>query len=597
MALLGGLMILSSPAWGGDVSFEALVDRRVVELGSFLQLNLRVENASDLDPIKLPDLDGFAARYLGPSTRISIVNGKTTSAVSYIYNLYPTRTGTLTIPPFLIVYKNQEYQTQPIEIEVVESGAGTGAAATQGSSSVGLEDKIFLRLSIPKKEVFVQQKVPVTVRLYVNGLKVRNIQYPEFRHEGFVIEDYQEPGRGSEVINGRSYQYFEFKTQLYPTRSGTLTLGPTKQICEIAFQQASRRSGGFGGFFDEDFFNNFFDTYDTRPVTIESNALELHVKPLPEGQPEDFSAAVGRFDFEVQVSPRRVKEGDPVTVRMVVRGDGNLERIKMPAYTESGLPSKEFKIYEPDVTIGDGSKYIEQVVIPKKTSVKELPAAAFSYFDVDKAFYRTIVRGPFKIDVEPLGRDEQSRVVGLDGKIPSSQTWDEKVGHDILYIKRDPGQWQRRGYRLYRQPFFMVAFLAYLGLWAALWKFHGFRQRLRTDQRFARRLLAPRQARRGLAQAQDYLKKGERLAFYDAVFKVLQDYLGNKFHLPPGSINRQSVEQALGRRRLEGAVLDKMEAVLRQCEMVRYASAEADQQGMQQCYEQTREVIDFFERI
>jgi len=354
----------------------------------------------------------------------------------------------------------------------------------------------------------------------------------------------------------------------------------------------------FGGFWDDDFLGNFFGSIDTRPVSIESNALDIRVKPLPtDGRPDGFSEGVGRYDFEVQVSPRQVKVGDPVTVRMVVRGDGNLERIKMPAYTPQGLPENRFKLYEPDVTLGEGTKFLEQVVIPKNAAVGEIPAVEFSYFDTDQKTYRTIVRGPFEIKVDKLASEEQARVIGLDqGAWPGRQQ-PEEVGHDILFIKNASGRWQPVHFRLYRQPGFVIAWLVYIVLWFGLWRLHGFRQRLRTDQSYARRLLAPRQARRGLVQAAEYLKRKDQVAFYDAVFKTLQEYVGNKFHLPPGSVTRQNVEKRLSERSRNPAVLDKMQKVFEDCEMVRYASARVDEQAMRNCFRQVQEIIDFFERV
>jgi len=592
------MFFLAAPVCADDVSFEAVVDRNTVELGSFVQLTLTVRGAKNLDPIQLPDLDGFAVRYLGHSTRVSIVNGQTSTSVSYIYNLYPTQTGTLKLPPFIIIYEGQEYQTESITINVIEADSSSQGAASGEQAQVTLKDKIFLRLTTPKREVFVHERVPVTLRLYISNLQVRNIQYPEIQHEGFTIEDYQEPRRGTEIINGRQYQYFDFQTSLYPTQVGQLFLGPAKQICEIVFQGRSRRQRIFGGFMDEDFFDSFFDSFDTRPVTIESNALDIQVQALPtEGRPDGFSGGVGEYEFEVQVSPRQVKVGDPITVRMMLRGQGDLDRIKLPAYDAKILMSKQFKTYEADLTLGEDEKFLEQVIVPKDASVKEVPAIEFSYFDTNQKSYRTIVRGPFDVQVDELAKEERSRVVGLDQDSWGKREGLKEVGRDILFIKKSPGQWQPVNFQLYRRPGFIVSVVIYLGLWAGLYMFHGFRQRLKTDRRFARRLLAPRQARQDLARCREFLKKKDQSRFYDAVFKTLQNYLGNKFHLSPGSVTRQAVETKLTDRNREAGILDKIQQVFEDCEMVRYASIPGNEEAMRQCFRQTEEIIDFFERM
>ena len=111
------VLLLISSAGAEDLNFRVTVDRNTVELGSSLQLTLKVEGTQSFNPIKLPDLDGFESRYLGPSTHLSIVNGRTSASISFIFNLYPKRTGTLTIPAFYIKYEGQEYKTDPIQIQ------------------------------------------------------------------------------------------------------------------------------------------------------------------------------------------------------------------------------------------------------------------------------------------------------------------------------------------------------------------------------------------------------------------------------------------------------------------------------------------------
>ena len=74
------------------VSFEATVSSSKISLSEVLQLTLTVTGVKDdLDPISLPVVDGFSAKYLGPSTSVSIVNGDYHSQRSFIYNLFPNK--------------------------------------------------------------------------------------------------------------------------------------------------------------------------------------------------------------------------------------------------------------------------------------------------------------------------------------------------------------------------------------------------------------------------------------------------------------------------------------------------------------------------
>ena len=81
------LMATSSVVGADAITFEATVNSPRVSLNEALQLTLTITGVNEnLDPISLPVLDGFSAKYLGPSTSVSIVNGNYHSEQSFIYD-------------------------------------------------------------------------------------------------------------------------------------------------------------------------------------------------------------------------------------------------------------------------------------------------------------------------------------------------------------------------------------------------------------------------------------------------------------------------------------------------------------------------------
>ena len=109
-------------------------------------------------------------------------------------------------------------------------------------------------------------------------------------------------------------------------------------------------------------------------------------------------------------------------------------------------------------------------------------------------------------------------------------------------------------------------------------------------------LQAPRQAKRGLHQARSFIQKGNQKDFYDCLFKTLQQYFSNKFHMPVGSITVDAVRNILRTKGLGDEVAEKIRDVFGQCEMVRYASAQLDKVKMDENYKSAAEIIDYFER-
>ncbi len=597
-AVLGLWFILQVPLFASaeDVRVEALIDRRTVELGSFCELTLKVHGTQSADPVTPLKIDGFQTRYVGPATNISIANGEYSSSISFRYNLYPLHTGRLRIPPITMTVQGRTYETQPIEIDVVESGSSGSSVTGAPRGDRSLKDDLFLTLDLGRQEVYVGERIPVTLKLFIHEIGVRNIQYPQLDLKGFRQEAFQKERQYRKVVGGVEYHVVEFRTAVVPEKTGDLVLGPARLECSVLFERPrpTRSSGGVFDIFDDDFLEGFFTSYTIQPLTVTSPSRVIRVRPLPEeGRPEDFSGGVGRFDLSVTVGPQKVAVGDPVTVKMTLTGTGDLKSVTLPAFDAEDL-KKDFKVYDPEVNDLGDKKVLEQVIIPRHEGVKEVPSVSLSYFDPQEGRYKRITRGPFRLSVGPAAGGGL-KVVG-DTEPGRETAWEEPAGEDLVFIKQGPGGWRRTGSWTYRSRGYVTAVLASLFLWTVLVGFHRFTRRLRTDEHFVRRLRAPRKARAGLLQARRHLEEGREAAFYDALFKTLQGYFGDKCRLPAGEMTIDAV-RALGRRRgVDPDVLDKAGRLFNECEQVRYASVRRDPARMKTHYRWAEEIIDTFER-
>jgi hypothetical protein len=112
---------------------------------------------------------------------------------------------------------------------------------------------------------------------------------------------------------------------------------------------------------------------------------------------------------------------------------------------------------------------------------------------------------------------------------------------------------------------------------------------------FARRLKAPHEARQGLAAAQQYLKRGDHGAFYDTIFKTLQQYCAHKFHIAKGAVTASNVRQKTAGK-VDRELVDALEKLFNECESVRYASVAQSSQTMQESYRSAVWLIDQWER-
>ena len=607
--VLSSLVLICSPTLAQDMNVVAHVDRTTVELGSYLELTVQISGGQVNSPeINLPTIADVQSRPIGPVIINSIVNGNMSGSYSFRYNLFPQKVGKFQIPAIPVTVNGQNYITEPIAIEVVDAAATpapTGGANPPASAGTRLQDKIFLVMNVPKKEVYLNEKIPLKIRLFSNGIPAEVAQFPEMEYLGFTVDPFQEGKQYEQVAGGVQYKVIEFNTFIYPTRTGELTLGPAKLPCSLIFKSQGHRQDMFSDFnsiFGEDVFSNFFNTVEKHPITLQSQDVAIKVLPLPaEGKPKDFvetlGGAVGQFDMEASVSPTDIKVGDPITLRLKIKGVGNFKTVAIPVL--QGDPTenqKNFKFYDPQVKEEEGTKTFEQVVIPAQDKVKELPAINFSYFDVTQNQYQTISKGPFPLNIQKPQPGEELKVVGLHPSSVETSAEPEELGKDISFIKDQPGFFRASGLRLYQGiPFWIINGLSVL-LWGFLLAHYRIRHRLKTDVKFARRLHAPRQARLGLQQAKGYLEQGQQKEFYDGTFKTLQNYFANKFHLQAGAISLATIKQVAKSKNGAGPIFEKIEMVFDECEMVRFASAQVDKEKMQTIFRLVEEIIDFSER-
>lgn len=589
------IFLFHTAVFAKDINFEATVDRNKVGLGQPLQLSLTFDGTQNIPALELPAIEGFQVRYLGPSTRMSIINGQASSSITHVYTLLPTKVGTFKIGPFKFEHNGDTYNSNQISVEVEEASTQPEEQASPGGQveTKDLSDRIFIIMQAKKNRAYLNEVVQVTIKLYVNRLGVRDIQYPQFSHDGFSVGEFDKPRQYQEVIGGMNYDCIEFDTTIFGLRPGEFRLGPANLQCNLIVKKQNRRQvpSDFEDFFGSDVFENFFGGYQTYPLSLKSADIPITVLALPEeNKPTTFSGALGVFDLKATVNPTEVKVGDPITLKVVIHGQGNLNTVNMPAI---GL-GNDFKAYEPQVKQEKDIKTFEQVLIPLNANIKEIPAISFSFFNTQTGQYETLVKGPFSIKVIKPEKEEELKII--EGKQPSSFVKEEKFGRDIVYIKDSPGELKKKGEYLYKNQIFLGFQIIPLLLYLLILVFNARARKLQTDVKYARQLLAPRKAKAGILRVRGYLAKGSVQEFYDSLFTTLQEYLGNKFHLPSKGITTSIIDEQLKSRGIPEDIQLKLKDIFSECDMVRYAASQLTRENMQNSLKKLEEVIDYLQR-
>ena len=241
-----------------------------------------------------------------------------------------------------------------------------------------------------------------------------------------------------------------------------------------------------------------------------------------------------------------------------------------------------------------GAKILEQVVIPTTDQVKEFPAIQFSYFDDKKQLYQTVTEGPFSIAVQKLGENDQLKIAGFGEQ--QALVPEERLGRDIVFIKETSPKFHTRKAYLFRNlPFIGFVILSF-GVWFGLLIRYRITHRLKTDVIYARRLYAPKRAKKELNRAEIFLQKEQQVEFCYAILKSLQEYFGNKFHLVSATITFQTLENRMKSQGIDQKIVESIKSIFAECDLVRYASFKLDNEKMKFIYQKAQEIIDYLER-
>ena len=589
---MGGFNMLM--ANNDNVSFT-LKAPSVVEMNQQFRVEYTITNASP--QISEPDLRDFIV-LAGPSqsqsSSVYMTNGSYTrqTSLSISYILTPKKEGTFTISPSSFKHNGETIMSNAVTIKVVpagqnsaQQGNGQGNQGGQASSATTAGNDVFIRTTFSKKTVYEQEELVATITLYHRGnvLEIEDYKMPEYK--GFISKDIQlkrEEQPGTDVVNGVKYQTFKLKqTILYPQKSGPIEI-EKGQLTAILQVPTGGQRRGFWGF--EDIFNTMKRVRKIIPI----EGTKIEVKALPsEGKPADFNNAVGSFKMESDISSTEVKAYEPITIKVKITGSGNLKYVKSPTFE---FPS-DFDTYPPKenqkITGNSGTREIDYLVIPRHAGTFEIPAATFSYFDLNTKRYNTLKTKSFTLNVEKGDNNaDNSQVI-------SNYTNKENVkylGTDLRYINVTNTTVEKSKGNLFGTLGFWLWYIIPLLLFITLAVLYRKQIKENANIALVKNKRANKQAKKRLKQAETYLKNGESEAFYEEVMKALWGYIGDKLNIPTSQLNKENIEQELENRSVSEETIHSFMDILSTCEFARFAKSDS-QHSMDELYNQAADVI------
>ena len=617
------LYFLTTPLLCAEsVQVSAALDKRSVQINEEIRLTLRVSGSnSNIQAPRLPAFEGFETYYTGRASHLTFINNQSATKVEFNYILLPKAAGQFTLSPIMVNVDTQTFQTEPIRIEVLgDQGMTTRTAPAPPAQTASVsqppyiqepspqeardDENIFVRAWVDKSEAYPNEQILLTYSLYTRY----DTRYEGFSEEpemsGFWIEEFpmeRDIKRETVRMNGKRYVKADIrKIALYPTATAQYTINPG--IIKVSVRQEPQSHSIFDEFFSDSFFSGsgFFSRRETR--ILKPDPIQVTVKAFPDvGKPDSYQGAVGVFQMSAALDKDRVKQNEPLTMNVVIEGEGNIDTLKRPALPELD----EFKIYEADSStqlfktggVIGGKKNFEIVFIPTKSGDFKIPRLEFSFFNPVQKKYMELKTPEFKISVEPSAKPFE---------IPKNLSRQEIFKKEIQVESKDIHFIQERLGSKGAKAASDIAFYLLIGVNGLLTifflgtLFHVQQERVFSkDTALKRRLFAKSGAGTRIKNLRkNLMKSSDANVYFEEVDKILTQYLSDKFDLSAYGTTRfdieKELEETLGSHDpLYQSVLE----VYRICDESRFGKQELPKQLKEDAIKILKQTISRLEKI
>jgi hypothetical protein len=289
------LSVLTVTLWAQSASVETELDRTELARGETVTMRVRVYGqqggvAIDLEPLR----SRFEIVSTRSASHLRSVNNRIESWTDYMLVLFPRELGEQEIPSISVAGQ----QTRAYTITVSEPDV-TGLAAGQD---------VYMEAILSKDNVYVQEQLLFTIRLYYTIAGIRNPNFTEVEPENAVVQLLGAPHQYEQLIDGQRYGVYEKNYVIFPQRSGELV------IPDIVFR----------GELTDGSSNFVFRNPNMRPVTAFATGYTINVRERPLSYPEGTWLPASDLQIRETWSTdiTQLRPGDSVERTLTVTANG-----------------------------------------------------------------------------------------------------------------------------------------------------------------------------------------------------------------------------------------------------------------------------------
>ena len=552
-----------------------------VEAGENFRVSFKV-TTQDVDDFRsglhsTDVVEVIAGPYTSSESSFQMVNGHTSSSssITYTYTLYAAKSGVYNIPAAHARVGGKQISSRPAKVTVVGSAQGRGNNSPKmheddnyqphmkaaGSAISGRD--LFIKVSANKKKVYEQEPILLTYKVYtLVDLTQLEGKMPELT--GFHTQEIPLPQQKSfhiERVNGKPYRTVTWSQYvMYPQITGKMEI-PSITFKGIVVQQ-NRSVDPFEAFF------NGGSGYVEVKRNIVAPSIKIDVLPLPH-KPANFSGGVGKFNISAQLNKNELKAGDPLSLRIVVGGIGNLKLIKQPVVN---FP-KDWDKYDPKVTDKtkltsnglEGNMIYDILAVPRNQGHYTIPPVELTYYDTSLNQYKTIKTQSFEIEVAK-GDGSRSSVVDYSKDQPK----------DIKDIKKGEAELHSVDNFFFGSVGYLMSLLIPFAAFVALLVIFRKRAIDNADLVKMKGKKANKIATKRLRQANKLMLAGKTNEFYDEVLRALWGYVGDKLNMPAEKLSRENISEKLQSHNVDDNTISKFLSAIDDCEMMRFAPGDPE---------------------
>ena len=616
-----------------QASFTAVCPQKKIGKNDYLQVQFKVENASHVETIIPPSFKNFSIAS-GPNQEngMTSINGKVDQYVSVSYYLKPNSPGHYTIGSAVAKADGKEFHSKPLDVEVTNSATQSSSANSPANSlsafgnplapfgnmnfdfptepathrfddyilkdGENVNDKVaknlFIKLDVSKTSCFVGEPITASYKLYTRLRSESTVtNAPSFN--GFSVSEIELNNNNSATVekyNGREYNVYTLrKVQLYPLQPGVIKLDPVVADNKVTFIKSAYAGAQRGDMF-YDMLQNFADATSPddaiieKHVTLQSKAVEINVKPLPqENKPTDFKGAVGNFTIQSSLQKNNITTDDAGNLKIVLEGSGNIQLINAPKVNwPEGVDGYDPKIADninKSSVPMKGSKTFTFPFTVSSAGTFTIPPVSFSFFDPVSLAYKTLHTEPLVVTV-------------AKGKgVPNNPYAKNKP------VENPDGTGFLNRYGIY----FVVAMLLLAGI--IFWIFQKKASQKKIDllkkeiEKKNEELLKKENEfvipENPLQEAHEKLMEENSIGFYSVLDASFKKYLSAKFQVPQDELTKKRLNEEVDKRNVGLGTSLLLCSLMEDIELNRYAPP-SSVNHLKEVYEKASEVVSLLNK-